>query len=302
MPTKRKTIDTFVVEIEEIGYTISELLNMLHDVKLEESVYKDVRFKVIQNTDEYLLASVESTKKSGIPPKRNSNTQDQAPLPLADDEGLGYSNVLLLSKRHNVIMYEFNKEGCYVPSLLTLLNKAFRERENPINAGFKFSAFLRPEAFRRMLGMDKYKTIELKVANPQSIIQEYLDENDAISSAINSAKELDSDSVWVKFDVNYRRMNGMPSERLQNLIRRVTDLINISDERVVEKCTLTGYRQDPDEEHPIKDDIDLLVDKYKKQISVEEPRLKSDTQTTEKSAALLNLYYDCNSDFDILNN
>jgi len=200
---------------------------------------------------------------------------------------------------NNLRFYEGNKNGCYLAAfrryIITLFNDG---RDESLDIGF--SPFLRLEAYERMLNVEIYKSIEVKIANPVIYLKDFLDENDALTSAINTCKELNSDTVDLKFDIKGRPLTGMPSQSISHLIKRIKNLATNYDQHLVEKFIIEGYYYDPDDDVTKKEVIDFLLDRYIRYIVVDEPNILSNPQTLEKSNSLLEVYLFSKKDFEIL--
>lgn len=301
MATRRKKVETMKVSLTTRSLSFCQVLNSIVDMYYNDGHGKLISLRRIRENDEYFLGYMNTTKQTGIPPKHNPTQNTFEPLPIneVDGEGLGFSNVFVFDKNHQVLMYEFNKNGCYLATfrhyVLNLFNRHEEERIN-----LSFSPLLRLEAYQRMLNMDIYKTLEVKIATPTSVIQDFLDENDAISSAITTAQLLNSDTVDLKFDIKGKPINGMPNQVISNLIRKIQRLATTQDEKIIEKFTICGYYHDIEENVTKKETIDFLLDRYEKTFTIEEPNVLHDTQTREKIDSLFTVYWDCRNDFDVL--
>jgi hypothetical protein len=300
MATRTKKIETMKVSLPDGDLLFHNILNSLNGIDYNERSGKLFSLNRISENDSYFLGSMNTTKQSGIPPKHNpiNKTYERIPINDVDGEGLGYSNVFVYDKMHQILMYEFNQNGCYLTSFHRYLIINFNnDSENAIN--LSFIPLLRREAYERMLSMDIYKTLEVEIATPSTIIDEYLEENDALTSVVRTSQQLNSDTVTLKFDIKGRPIEGMPSQIISNLVRRVHRLFD-HEEDLVNKFKITGYYQDLENEVRSKDVIDLLLDRYQKTFNVEEPDVFSDPQTREKANALLNVYLECRNELGIL--
>jgi hypothetical protein len=301
MATKRKKVETMKVSLTSESLSFCQILNSIVDLKYHDGHGKLVSLHKIRENDEYFLGYMNTTKQTGIPPKHNPTQNTFEPLPIneVDGEGLGFSNVFVFDKNHRVLMYEYNKNGCYLATFRHyVLNLHNRHGDETIS--LSFSPLLRLEAYQRMLNLDVYKTLEVKIATPTNVIRDFLDENDAISSAITTSQLLNSDTVDLKFDIKGKPINGMPNQVISNLIRRIQRLAINYDEQIVEKFTICGYHHDIEEDVTKKEIIDFLLDRYVKTFTVDEPNVLHDTQTREKSNSLFIVYWDCRNDFDML--
>ncbi len=301
MAIRRKKIETMKVTLSQDSVSFCQVLNDIVDTNYNEDKGKVFSLHRIRENNDFFLGYMNTTKQIGIPPKHNPrhSTSEALPINETDGEGLGYSNVFVYDKTFQVIMYEFNQNGCYLGSFRRYVLELYNEgADEPLNVSF--CPLLRLETLERILRFNVYKSLQVKIAVPSGGMQDFLDENDALSSAISTAQQLQSDTVDLKFDIKGRPINGMPSQVVSNLIRRVQRLINNYDERIVDKFVVAGYYHDIEEDVTKKDEIDFLTDRYLKTFSVDEPNILSDSQTREKSSSLFDVYINCRSDFEIL--
>jgi hypothetical protein len=301
MTTRRKKIETMKVSFSERGVSFAEILNSVLDQNFNEGNGKLISLHKTSETEEYFQGYVNTTKQTGIPPKHSpvSNTFESLPINEGDGEGLGYSNVFIYNKQYGVLMYEFNKNGCYLTSLRRYLVGLFNVGRD-IAVDILFAPLLKLEAYERMLNIDIYKSLEVKIANPSTGIRDFLDVNDAITSAINTCRELHTDTVDLKFDIKGKPIEGMPNQAISNLIRRVQRLATNYEERIVEKFSICGYYHDIEDDTTHKEVIDFLLDRYMKTFSIDEPNVLSDPQIREKSNSLFEVYLTCRDDFRLL--
>jgi len=298
---KKKIIETMVVSLSNPNLTFEKLLSACTEHQDASNAERTISLHINRDKPGYIIGFVNTTKKSGIPPKHNPDTGEYSPLDIAEGEGLGFSNVFIYDKRYKVLMYEFNKNGCYLSSFNHLLETFIYQLDNEdYKTTISFLPLLRADAYKRMMSMDYIKTLELKIAEPSQIRQEYLDENDAISNAIKTGSELKSDTMEVKFDIQARKLEGMPSQVINKILKSMGRIIDKNETSVIEKLKLTGYYNDPESNDRKKDDIDMIFDRYKKTFDIYEPRIQQDPQTMEKCNSIYSRYLDCVEDFKIL--
>ncbi|MGV3630304.1 MAG: DUF6731 family protein [Bacteroidota bacterium] len=297
MALKKKKLEVMLVSTSDQNRSFVDILNSCIGNSFNDGNGKILSLKRFNDNTEYFLGYLNTTKQAGIPPKHSSFNDSYEALPINADngEGLGYSNVFVYDKLNKVLMYEFNKNGCYLASFNKYLSYFTNDgTQAPID--ISFTPLLRPEAYDRMLNINVYKTLEVKIATPTNMIQEFVDENDALSGAIRTGIELETDTIDLKFDIKGRPIEGMPSQRISNLLRRINILLG-REEHLVEKLTICGYYLDPEDNHLIKDEIDFLLDRYKKTFTIDEPSVLNDPQTREKINSLLDVYLNCRTDF-----
>ena len=299
MALRSKKIETVNVDLQG-SIDFCRLLNRIVDISYDADSGKIISLHKHEENDEYFSGYVNVTKQIGIPPKHNSieDTFEALPINEGEGEGLGFSNVFVYDKRSCVLMYEFNKNGCYLTSFRRCILYLYNDIEPEGQLDISFYPLLRPEAYERMLNIDIYKTLEVKIATPREEIRDFLDENDALVSAITTSQELGADTMSLKFDIKGRPVRGMSSQFISRLVRNVRRLFE-RDESSVRKLVIRGYYHDPEQDVDVQDTIDFILDRYKKNFSVDEPNVLSDPQTNEKLGSLLGVYLDCRGDFRI---
>lgn len=298
MPKKKKKIETLKIEVLGKKINFIEILSSAEKIKYQEGKEKCYTLYKLEDNEDYYSGYVSTTKLSDIAPKHNSNTNEYERLPInsKEGEGLGYSNVFIYDKKFNILMYEFNTNGCYVSSFSRYLKSEF-EKKNETKIAMQFSPVLRKEAYQRMLSFSLYKSIEMQIATPSRSVDKYYEENDGLTSYIKDGQDFNAERVSVKFDIPGKPFKGLRSERISNLLEKIKQLKNKNPEDIIEKLSVTGYYLDPDDSKTKKDSIDLILDRYIKYFSVDQPYVLINPQTKEKSYALLEVYLKSKKDF-----
>jgi len=287
------TKKTKKVEVVQVSHTMNkkefaEMLHIIEGQKLINSLDKTVVLNIKEDTDDYLLGYVITTQKSGIPPAHNPETGVSKALALDKKEGLGYANVFVYDKSLNLLFYEFEKMGFYLGTLRKiLLDRCINQFDIPFD--LIFLPVPKKDIFERMVRLKYYKELNVKLAKPQRLIKEFTEEKDALSYGINTLNELNSDSIDMTIKVSRDNFHGMPSAKIQKLLNKAMAIINRSEEQIVEKFTVTGYYQDL-EDQTVKDEIDILTDRFRTSFQIEEPRILENPQIIEKCKLILKLY------------
>ena len=298
MPKKDKKIETMKIEIYGENVNFIDVLKTAKGQRFKESDNKLYTLYEIDNTEKYFSGYISTTKLSDIAPKHNpnNNVYEKLPIDSKNGEGLGYSNVFIYDKTYDILMYEFNINGCYLGAFGRYLNSEFNKTsDNKINVDF--SPVLRKEAFERMLNFNIYKSVEMQIATPSRSIEKYYEENDSLIGYINDGKKFEADRVTVKFDIPGKPIKGMPGEKISNFLNNINYLKKNSPEDIVEKLSVIGYYFDPEDNKNKKDSVDLILDRYKKKFTIDQPYVLTNPQTREKSYALLSVYLKCKKDF-----
>ena len=246
-----------------------------------------------RNAD-YIKGFVRTTKISGIPPKEEPNEGTYSPLDLDGQEGLGYSNVFLFHPDSSVLLYQFEKNGCYLPTFIKYIN-SFSQRNGLISSEslIRNVIVLRPGALERLSDYELNKSIEFTILNPRRERQNILDSEHSIGGAIEEGQDLNADELTIKYNMRGSRIEGMPSAHISRLIRNLQHLMtNVigREENQISKLKVEGYLRDPESDRLYRDEIDLLTDKFKAHIYVSEPRIKNNTLISEKILELESLF------------
>lgn len=290
-----KKVEAVFVNLKD-NFSFSEIIRSEHMNKKFYPPGKVVQLKFLDEKPDYIFGVMVTTKQSGIPPKHDTVTDTYNPLDLNNNEGLGYANSFIFVKRYNLLLYEFNKNGTYLNS--------FREcvmnwcKETPFeDAYFTFEALLNLETYERMLNMTFYKSIEVKIAQPDALIEGYKGKNESVENTLQLGADSDADYLSLKLGVSSHRKAGLLNNFIQRFANTFQRLgLKYEDDKLVKKITIEGYETDPDGEEQ-KTKIDLILDKYKLEFKLEEPRILDSLQVIERKTEVINLYTSNLGDF-----
>lgn len=77
------------------------------------------------------MAFVETTQDSDLPPVKNKQSKELTALDIdSNEEGLAFANILLYDERLNVLVYEINRNGCYLGKLKEWIERRWNETAN----------------------------------------------------------------------------------------------------------------------------------------------------------------------------
>jgi hypothetical protein len=295
MAKKKKSIDATGITIGNDNLLFENVLDMLDGQTIINDIDRTVTVGLSSssNTD-IVLGYVKTTKKSGIPPAHDLAKDEYEKLKLTATQGLGYSNVFLYIKEYNILLYQFEQMGCYLPTFVDSVRKwVSNSDELEGNLLIKNSIVLRKEAMERILSFDRHRSIEFTILNPKAGLNNHLEENDALISNVNEADDLNANELTVKYSLKGNRIEGMPSSIISEKLTKLSNFMGIrrpDGYNTVTKIEVEGYLRDPSSDKEYRDSIDLITDKFKKAIVIDEPRVKGDTQIREKTTELENLY------------
>lgn len=303
MAKKKKSIDATLIKINNNRIKFEDLLKDLNKSILLDDADRFVKLVVTKDEENYVMGFIQTTKKSGIPPSHDVDKDKYDKLALNKNQGLGYSNSFLYIKKQKVLLYQFEKNGYYLPSLITSLDIKLRDLNPDRDLHLTNHVVLKKEAYERILNFSATKSIELVVSNPKSLNRDYIDENGGLNETFNQGDLLNADELTLKYSLKGNNSMGMPIERFRVYLNY---LLNITSKRSndfnqIKKVKVEGYLRDPSSDKEYREAIDLFEDKFKAHILIDEPRIKEDTQGKEKCLKLEKLYHKIKNEFNLFN-
>lgn len=309
MASSKKKVEVFqVIFQKEEGVKLS-----FEDVLLSESVRdyeafingKDVSVTVL-DTVGAIVGIVETTRNDNIPPKKHRKKKKISKLGLEVGEGLAYGNVFLYEKKRKILMYEVNKFGSYVNHFIKCLKECCSADEARWDKKFDASlnVILNPDEYNRLKKMNYYKSLDLKVANPKEILKEYNNKKkDALGKTMELIQELNSETFTGKFEVRSKRQGGkgLSSMTIREIVERTKQLLGTKGgSENIKKLVVRGYAVDEEDNKEKLEPIDLLVDRYIKEIKLTEPRENTDLLEGQRKQQIKELYKKCLPDFKLI--
>ena len=148
-----------------------------------------------------------------------------------------------------------------------------------------------------MIKMRFHKSLEVQLANPAQILNEYRHENDALWNLCNTGKNIHSEKVQTKFEVAAKgSSNGLASKTLRTIVDRALELLRGPSGSNVKKIEVIGYESDSEDGGLIP--IDLIADRFIQFIELDEPRENADLLESQRKQQIVELYDKCADDFD----
>ena len=180
-----KTIQTSIIKIDNKNLDFETLL--LSDLINNRPVTqfgRTIEMKYVDDKPTYIIGVMVTTKREGIPPKHKTSNDLYSPLDLDDDEGLAYANVFLYDKGTKILMYEFNKNGVYLQKFCDHIRMLTNSTEEFGVFNIIPEPLLNIEAYNRMIQMKFYKSIEIQIAQPDELINDFKDKNDSLKNIL----------------------------------------------------------------------------------------------------------------------
>ena len=267
---------------------------------------KTVEFELLEDTPDRLVGILVTTQKRDVPPKKNDRTKQFSPLDIGNDEGLAYANVFYFQKKHSILMYEFNKNGCYLEQFKEFIYQGIRHEEEfkDVSVDIKFVRVLRHNDYQRAMSMRFYKSVEVEIAYPQEVIKEFNAKNGSIEEAIvtqlSDGIANNAETIVLKHLVHQGNKVGLAHSRIHDTINLIRNkLIKNSKKRMyVTKLEITGLPEDPDITR--QEPVDLVADVLRSEFKMDEPRLQTDVQKELRQGEIKALYLKHNPEFTVI--
>lgn len=241
---------------------------------------------ILANNPEYIIGAVITTSISGIPPKHNFNNNCTKGLDLTPEEGLGYANVFLYYKTKEVILYEFNRNGCYLNAFTELLQQICGHVYRDTYITLEFFPLLQKDTYKRFQTMRLYKKINCVVAKPTKILaekEEHDQANEALSIITKDTEDFNADTVELTYDVNIKNdSTGLTPSKVKKFVSMVFGRYEL------QKLVISGFLEDP--ENKKVQDINLLVQALKGELKLKEPKILTTLLLPEREKAIVKVY------------
>lgn len=255
-------------------------------------VYKDC-------LDNCIEGIIITGQNKDIPPKRNNQTGEFSALPVnVETEKLSFGNAFLYDQKLNVLLYERNKNSCFIDTLA----KAFVQIWNDdidlhydIKIQLDFLAILRKGQYERAVRMIYYKEFYAEFTCPTAILEAMEEENSSLygisKRCATEAAKAKSDRFEIKMSTFGRRFNkeGLSIRMMKEYLKSVRQLLLGRTKGNVEKVRIKGYSLDPDSANSMQT-IDLVADVFKPYFRLTSKSLNSDLQETERRQEMRNVY------------
>ncbi len=300
-----KKVETLTVEVNSTkNISFADLLLCEHFKGKQKYISgKDVALRVLEHntTNNTIIGIVETSRKANVPPKKDLIKKTISKLGLGSSEALVYANVFIYDVSRKLIMYEVNKNGCYLEHFISFFYRCSKDQGCPFTEfDIKMVPVLKKNEYLRLKRLDYIKSVEIEVSNPSEIEIADADKNEAMVSMISSGVRLGSTKVHAKFNVHSKsEKKGLLNQPVSSMVQFARKLLTSSNSPNIKKIIISGY--DSDGEFPNKlEPIDLVADRYLKTIELNEPRENSDLLESQRSNSIKALHASCCADFDLI--
>ena len=303
MPTIKRKVDIVSVEIncfldgEEPQFT-----QLLRFIEADEYYINGKLFELSILDSErqgVAMAFVETTQDSDLPPVKNKQSKVLTALDInPNEEGLAFANILLYDERLNVLVYEINRNGCYLGKLKEWIERRWNENHENQEIEINFPAIIRRNEYNRVLGMTNYRKLTCKLLNPTQIVREMNNQNESLAEQIirqqaENGSQTGADFVTIEQNCTLLRLN--PHGLSRDFVRGIADFTrNMLQHAALRQCVdtieITGYAIDPESDRQRQKTIDLLADTFDESFSIPEVQLQVNLQREDRKVGILRLY------------
>lgn len=272
--TIRKRVDVVapfikpINENSENSISFVEILNLLNGKKYTNPTGKQYEFH-LQHTDKLncLVGIVITTQDKDLAPKKNKFTDEISPIELDPaTEGLAYANVFLYDVNLNVLIYEINRNGCFLNNIIDIYNEETISDDEKYN--LEFLAVVRKAEYERFLNMYYIKEFELDIAEPRAVLQEFQDAEDSIAKALRTHLEAglqaNTDKVTLHYTAAGKRANpqGLTRSRIKRLVDAARQILRTPQRGNIDVLRVKGYLEDVENIKSIQP-INLIADTFR---------------------------------------
>lgn len=304
MARKRRGTDVLSVRIttleDDQEVCFENILNYLNGKKyVSRETGKLIEIQCIPDPEggNIVKGVVITTQDSDIPPKRNKMTGQMSAIGInVDVEGIAYANAFLYDLNHKVLIYEINKNGCYIKQLKELIydlwNAVIDINDHRPKFNIDFIMLARKDEYQRMLRMEYYKQISIELARPHEIINNFIGENDSISNWIKANLENavsgNADTVLLEQTATSRKINveGLSRNMITSVIHRIFEKVGRSH---VSKLIVRGYTEDVEDSNRCRP-VDLLTDVFDESFYLNDVAVHSNLQIQERMTGIMSIH------------
>ena len=248
---------------------------------------------------EVAMAFVETTQDSDLPPVKNKQSKVLTALDInPNEEGLAFANILLYDERMNVLVYEINRNGCFIGKLKEWIERRWNDNHDEQQIEVNFPAIIRRNEYNRVLGMTNYRKLTCKLLNPTQIVREMNNQNESLAEQIirqqaENGSQTGADFVTIEQNCTLLRLN--PHGLSRDFVRGIADFArNMMQHAGLRQCVdtieITGYAIDPESDRQRQRTIDLLADTFDESFSIPEVQLQVNLQREDRKVGILRLY------------
>ena len=303
MPNIKKKVDITSVEINcltrgeapQFTHILNSLENSEHNIN-----NKSFELSIIDSErNGVTVAFIETTQDSDLPPVKNKRSKELTALDInPNEEGLAFANILLYDEQLNILIYEINRNGCFLGSLKEWIEESWNNNHEGQEIEINFPAVIRRNEYNRVLGMTNYRKIVCKLLNPSRIVREINDQNTSLAEQIiyqqaENCRQTGADFVTIEQKCTTLRLN--PHGLSRDLVNGIADFArNMMQQASLRQCVdtieITGYSIDPESNRQKIRTIDLFADTFDESFTIPEIRQQINLQREERKNGIFQVY------------
>lgn len=303
MPNIKRKVDIVSVQINSLSGGVTPTFNQLLSCIEANEYYVNGKLFELSMLDSEVqgvaMAFIETTQDSDLPPVKNKQSKELTALDInPNEEGLAFANILLYDTRLNVLIYEINRNGCYLGKLKEWIERRWNENHEEQEIEINFPAIIRRNEYNRVIGMTNYRKLVCKLLNPTQIVYEMNNHSESLAEQIirqqaENGVQTGADFVTIEQNCTLLRLN--PHGLSRDFVRGVADFTRNLLQRTrlrqnVETIEITGYSIDPESNRQKIRTIDLLADTFDESFMIPEVQLQVNLQREDRKAGILRLY------------
>lgn len=303
MPNIKRKVDIVSVHINSLSGGVTPTFNQLLSCIEANEYYVNGKLFELSMLDSEVqgvaMAFIETTQDSDLPPVKNKQSKELTALDInPNEEGLAFANILLYDTRFNVLIYEINRNGCYLSKLKEWIERRWNENHEEQEIEINFPAIIRRNEYNRVIEMTNYRKLVCKLLNPTQIVYEMNNHSESLAEQIirqqaENGIQTGADFVTIEQNCTLLRLN--PHGLSRDFVRGVADFTRNLLQRTrlrqnVETIEITGYSIDPESNRQKIRTIDLLADTFDESFMIPEVQLQVNLQREDRKAGILRLY------------
>ncbi|MFV0500762.1 MAG: hypothetical protein ACK5MH_04105 [Bacteroidales bacterium] len=306
MANKRRLVDVLSPVLkfkEEDKEDKISFIELLEDTNKTEFSYAggSVELKLINIPNDDSLSNCKigiltSTQDRDVPPKKNKRTGILNPVDInPETEGLAYGNVFIYDPDLNVIIYEINKNGCFIDKFKLFLYQTASNNKKVLD--ISFSTIARKGEYERLQKLSYFKKVTVELRRPEELLKCFDEENDSMKNSllaknIESSANSNSETIKIEQIGLPKKKNsagtGIKKEYVQNTIDAAR-IILANYQSNVSVIEVKGYAIDVENPRRIKT-INLITDVFNEWFSIPDIQIQSDIQEKDRVDGIIFVY------------
>ncbi len=303
MAKKRRYVDivsTQIITPEDSRIAPPSFKDILQFINGKEYPYGEKIFELTlldSDDDNCVIGLIVTTQDKDIPPKRDKRTKEYSQLSLNPvTEGLAYANIFLYDIPRNILIYEINKNSCFIAQFKEFIYSHWNsEMDSRFN--ISFPVVVKRNEYDRMLRMDRYQKIVVELYKPSELLQCYAENSESMEDMIidynikignqNNADYIKIEHLSLSKKINPLGLSRSATVGLFDSIK--ANIMDMGFTKNIKTLEVVGYTQDFENGKKMLP-INLLHDTYNESFKISSIRVQSDVQANERKEGIIALY------------